>query len=111
MGSTYGSPTNPSNFVLPNLADRVPVGKSGGNSLGNAGGNSSITLSVSQLPSHTHSGTTDSNGTHTHTGTTDSDGIHSHSINDPGHVHSQSTVNDDFTPLHIHICRPLGRHM
>jgi len=76
LGSTYGSPANPSNFVLPNLADRVPVGKSGGNSLGNAGGNSSITLSVSQLPSHNHTGTTDSNGSHNHT------------VNDSGHLHS-----------------------
>jgi len=88
LGSTYGSPTNPSNFVLPNLADRVPVGKSGENSLGNAGGNSSITLSDSQLPSHNHTGTTDLSGSHSHNGTTNANGSHTHSITDPGHLHS-----------------------
>jgi len=84
LGSLYGNPVNSSNFVLPNLADRVPVGKSGGNVLGNSGGNSSITLLETQLPSHSHTGTTDSNGSHSHT------------INDPQHSHSQTTVNDDF---------------
>ena len=88
IGNLYGTSANNNNFVLPNLVDRVPVGKTNINSVGNTGGNSSITLSVSQLPSHTHTGTTDSNGSHTHTGTTDSNGSHNHSINDPGHVHS-----------------------
>ena len=35
-------------------------------------------------------------GSHTHTGTTDNNGEHTHSINDPGHAHSQNTINDDF---------------
>jgi microcystin-dependent protein len=88
IGTLYGTPTNSSNFVLPNLADRVPVGKSNSTSVGNSGGNSSLTLSVSQLPSHTHTGTTSSNGSHSHTGTTDSSGSHNHAITDPGHRHS-----------------------
>jgi microcystin-dependent protein len=88
IGNLYGTPANSSNFVLPNLAERIPVGKSNSNSVANSGGNSSITLSVGQLPSHTHAGTTDANGTHTHTGTTDAEGTHSHSVYDPGHTHS-----------------------
>ena len=44
-------------------------------------------MSVSQLPSHTHTGTTSSNGSHNHTGTTDGNGSHNHSITDPGHAH------------------------
>ena len=96
LGTLYGIPDNSNNFVLPNLADRVPVGKSISTSVGNSGGNSSVTLSVSQLPSHTHSGTTSSNGSHNHTGTTDSSGLHSHGITDPGHTHTQTTINDDF---------------
>ena len=96
VGNTYGMPANGSNFVLPNLADRVPVGKSGSSSLGNTGGNSNITLSTSQLPSHTHTGTTAANGSHSHTGTTAENGTHGHSINDPGHTHTQTTINDDF---------------
>lgn len=96
IGTTYGTATNGTKFVLPNLADRIPVGKSGTSSVGNTGGNSSVTLAVEQLPSHTHTGTTDVSGAHTHTGTTDSNGAHSHSITDPGHTHSQTTINDDF---------------
>ena len=85
IGTKYGSASNSNNFKLPDLGERIPAGfKSGTNILGNTGGNSSITLTTSQIPSHTH------------TGTTISDGLHSHTINDPGHTHSQTTVNDDF---------------
>jgi len=108
IANLYGTPSNSNNFVLPNLADRIPVGKTNSTSVGNSGGSSSVTLSVAQLPSHTHTGTsassgththtgtTDISGSHTHTGTTDISGSHNHSINDPGHVHTQTTVNDDF---------------
>lgn len=88
IGSLYGSPELSGNFVLPNLADRIPMGKSGSTSIGQSGGNNSITLSESQLPSHSHTGTTSSNGSHTHTGTTNSNGSHTHTVNDSGHVHS-----------------------
>ena len=77
IGTLYGTAGDSSNnFVLPNLADRLPVGKSGSNSIGNVGGASSVTLSVSNLPSHTHTGTVDSAGSHTH------------GITDPGHTHT-----------------------
>ena len=79
IGTLYGTAVNSNNFVLPNLADRLPVGKSGSNSIGNVGGASSVTLSVSNLPSHTHTGTVDSAGSHTH------------GITDPGHTH----INND----------------
>ena len=52
----------PSGFVLcdgtnstPDLRDRFVVGAGSGYSPGNSGGNSSVTLSTSQLPSHNHS--------------------------------------------------------
>lgn len=76
IGNTYGTPANSGNFVLPNLQQRMPLGKSNSNSLGDKGGNSNITLSTNQLPSHTHTGTTSSAGSHTHTAT------------DAGHIHS-----------------------
>jgi len=108
IGNLYGTPAISTNFVLPNLEDRVPVGKTVSTSVGNLGGNSSITLAVNQLPSHTHTGTSDLSGdhvhtgtsdvsgTHSHTGTTDENGTHNHSITDPGHTHTQTTINDDF---------------
>jgi microcystin-dependent protein len=108
IGNSYGSLNNNNNFVLPDLSDRVPVGKSGSNNLGDSSGNSKINLSTSQLPSHTHSGTIDSSGSHIHTGTTDISGSHNHTgttdisgshihgITDPGHRHTQNSINDDF---------------
>jgi microcystin-dependent protein len=84
IGTKYGTASDSNNFKLPDLGDRIPVGKTGSTTLGNTGGNSSITLATNQLPSHTHTGTSDSNGSHTHT------------INDPGHTHSQTTINDDY---------------
>lgn len=84
IGNLYGSPVNSNNFVLPNLADRIPVGKSGSNNVADVGGASNVTLSVANLPAHSHTGTTNSNGFHTH------------SITDPGHTHSQTTNQDDY---------------
>lgn len=75
IGNLYGSPVNSNNFVLPNLADRIPVGKSGSNNVADVGGASNVTLSVANLPSHTHTGTVDSAGSHTH------------EITDDGHTH------------------------
>lgn len=80
IGTKYGSASNSNNFKLPDLGERIPAGyKSGINSLGNTGGNSSVTLTTNQLPSHTHTGTSDSNGSHTHTA---SDSGHNHSYDD-----------------------------
>jgi microcystin-dependent protein len=79
IGNTYGIPVNSSNFILPNLQQRIPLGKSISNNLGDNGGNSNITLSTNQLPSHNHTGTTNSAGSHTHTAT---DSGHNHSYND-----------------------------
>ena len=79
IGNTYGTPANSSNFILPNLQQRTPLGKSNSNNLGDNGGNSSITLSTNQLPSHSHTGTTSAAGSHSHTAT---DAGHNHSYND-----------------------------
>jgi microcystin-dependent protein len=47
--------------------------------LGEKGGNSNITLSTDQLPSHSHTGTTSNAGSHSHTA---SDSGHFHSYDD-----------------------------
>jgi microcystin-dependent protein len=97
IGTKYGSAADINNFKLPDLGERLPIGyKSGTNNLGNTGGSNSITLNTTQMPSHTHTGTSDESGSHTHTGTSDANGLHTHSITDPGHTHSQTTINDDF---------------
>ena len=80
----YGNTGNiPTGFVLcngqnrtPDLRDRFVVGAGSAYSPGNTGGNSSVTLSESQLPSHTHTA----------------------SVSDPGHVHSTSFDNKKYFP-------------
>lgn len=56
----------------PNLQSRFVVGAGTSYSVGETGGSSTTTLSMSNLPAHTHtfSGTTDTDGAHTHTITT-----------------------------------------
>jgi microcystin-dependent protein len=84
IGTSYGSGDGLNTFNLPNLQDRLPVGKSGSSNLGNIGGNSEITLTTNQMPSHSHTGTTDTNGNHSHTGTTSTNGSHTHTSNAVG---------------------------
>jgi microcystin-dependent protein len=77
----YGVSSNPDYFVLPNLKEKIPMGSSGETNfqLANIGGNKTVTLDTNQLPTHTHTGTTDSSGEHNHTA---SDSGHAHQYND-----------------------------
>jgi microcystin-dependent protein len=89
IGTTYGSGDGSTTFNLPDFRGRGPLGAGTGagltpRTLGGSGGAETVTLDTTMIPSHTH------------TGTTASDGSHSHSITDPGHAHTQTTVNDDF---------------
>lgn len=60
-----------------NLRDKFIVGAGSTYAVGDTGGVDTVTLSVAQMPSHTH----------TVAGTTDSQGTHSHFVNDPSHAH------------------------
>ena len=58
IGTTYGG-DGQSTFALPGLASRVPIhiGQGSGLSnhqLGESGGSESVTLTVNQIPTHTH---------------------------------------------------------
>lgn len=68
VGTSYGTGDGSTTFNLPDLRGRVPVGKNGGSfgTLGATGGAETVTLTESQMPSHTHTGTTSTNGDHTH---------------------------------------------
>jgi microcystin-dependent protein len=68
IGTTYGSGDGSSTFNLPNLQGRVPVGKNSGtfSTLGATGGAETHTLTVDQIPSHNHGGSTNTTGAHTH---------------------------------------------
>jgi microcystin-dependent protein len=67
ISTAYGNGDGSTTFNLPNFQDRVGVGASETKSLGSTGGSETHTLTVDQMPSHTHDGTTDSSGVHTHT--------------------------------------------
>jgi microcystin-dependent protein len=83
ISTTYGVGDGSTTFTLPNLTGRVILGTSGSFPLGTQGGSETVALTIGNMPSHSHMGTTDA------------DGLHSHTVNDPGHAHSQINGRDD----------------
>jgi microcystin-dependent protein len=57
LGTNYGG-NGQTNFALPNLRGRVPIGAdlggSGSHQLAEAAGSTSVTINIQQLPTHTH---------------------------------------------------------
>jgi microcystin-dependent protein len=53
IGTTYGG-DGESTFALPDLQGRIPIHQGGGYSLAESGGVEQVTLTVNQLPSHSH---------------------------------------------------------
>jgi microcystin-dependent protein len=53
LGTTYGGDGRV-NFALPNLRTRTPIHVGSGHTLGQAGGEQAHTLSVAELPRHSH---------------------------------------------------------
>ena len=54
LGTTYGGDGRV-NFGLPNLQGRTPMHMGSGHTLGEVGGEQAHTISISELPTHTHS--------------------------------------------------------
>jgi microcystin-dependent protein len=53
IGTTYGG-DGQETFALPNLQSRIPIHMGNGFTLAETGGVESVTLTVSQIPSHNH---------------------------------------------------------
>ena len=53
LGTTYGG-NGTTNFALPDLRGRVPIHMGGGHVLGERAGEQAHTLTVGELPTHTH---------------------------------------------------------
>tara|TARA_B110000196_G_scaffold185301_1_gene158883 strand:+ start:376 stop:1287 length:912 start_codon:yes stop_codon:yes gene_type:complete len=97
ISTTYGAPTG-TTFLVPDLRGRAPLGAGTGSgltarSLGALGGYEGVTLSATEIPSHSHSVSDGGHGhgvnesSHDH-GTSDSG--HSHGTSDSGHSHGFS---------------------
>lgn len=84
IGTTFGSGDGVNTFNVPNADGRVLGNVGGGRANGEAVGSETVALTGANVPAHTHSGTTSTDGSHTH------------GVNDPGHTHTQVTINDDF---------------
>jgi microcystin-dependent protein len=54
LGTTYGGDGRV-NFALPDLRARVPIHVGNGHTLGEKGGEQAHTLSIAEVPTHTHS--------------------------------------------------------
>jgi microcystin-dependent protein len=62
LGTTYGGDGRV-NFGLPNLQGRTPMHMGSGHTLGELGGEQAHTLSISEIPTHTHiASATNTNG-------------------------------------------------
>jgi len=53
LGTTYGGDGRV-NFALPNLKGRTPIHRGSGHTLGEAGGSTSTTVTIQQMPQHIH---------------------------------------------------------
>jgi microcystin-dependent protein len=53
LGTQYGG-DGQTTFALPNLQGRVPVGQGQGHVIGEVGGVENVTLTINQMPAHTH---------------------------------------------------------
>ncbi len=68
LGTTYGGDGRV-NFALPNLQGKVPIHTGNGHTLGEQGGEMAHTLSIAELPAHTHLAQGASNPATTNTAT------------------------------------------
>jgi microcystin-dependent protein len=84
IGTTFGAGDGLNTFNLPDTTGRILGNSSGTYTTGTITGSYSTTLSATNIPGHTHSGTVNADGSHTH------------GVTDPGHTHTQWTINDDF---------------
>jgi microcystin-dependent protein len=53
IGTSYGG-NGTSDFAVPDLRSRVPVGSAAGYTLGQSGGQESVTLVAANMPAHNH---------------------------------------------------------
>lgn len=82
------------NSGTPDLRDRFIVGAGSTYSVGDTGGQTTVVLLTSELPSHSHSATDSLAGSHNHTANTVTDGVseHSHAIVCSTEAYAENTI-------------------
>lgn len=105
IGFAFSGGDNATTFNIPDLNGRTVFGRDNskgrltgagglGGGIGNVGGSEAVTLNDTQMPSHSHFGTTGLAGAHDHGGGTGQAGQHSHggsTGNAGGHNHNGTT--------------------
>lgn len=107
IGTIYGSGDGSTTFNVPDMRGRVSVGLNSSDNdfktLGKHGGSKTHTLTVDEMPSHTHTqnahkhtatGSSGEAGAHGHTASSNSTGAHTHSVSGTAasagdHVHTR----------------------
>jgi microcystin-dependent protein len=104
--TTHGAGDGSTTFGLPNMNNNFPVGAGDSYSLGETGGSSTVALSTSNLPSHSHDGGSlgaDSAGLHSHgSGTLANNTTGSHSHSGPSHSHGSGSLGTGSAGAHNH---------
>ena len=110
IGIIYGQGDGSTTFNLPDKRGKFTVGKDSNeeafNSLGKKGGSSKKTLTLANIPSHTHTFTANAH-THTLSAHTHSIPAHAHGLN--AHKHSFSGTSNS-TGAHTHTINSNGEH-
>ena len=109
LNTTYGAGNGSTTFNLPNLQNRIPVGKGADTAfdvLGETGGSKTVTLSEANMAAHTHSGSTgNQSADHTHGGSTGNQSAnHTHggSTGTVSADHSHNGTTNDINQNHTH---------
>jgi microcystin-dependent protein len=85
-GQTVAKSDGSGNITTPNLIDRFLVGAGSAYTNGAVGGAAIYSLSTAQMPVHSHTASTDGQGSHFHGGTTTTVGDHTHGLQNLGSV-------------------------
>jgi microcystin-dependent protein len=91
ISTNYGS-VDGDHFNIPDFSGRIFGQIGNGHEVGDDVGADTVTLSINEIPSHVHTGTTNSSGTHNHSASTDNQGTHNHSAStDNQGLHSHTS--------------------
>jgi microcystin-dependent protein len=96
IGTNFGSIDN-EHFNLPDLKGKIFGQSSSIHPIGQNVGTETVTLDITQIPSHNHTATAENSGIHNHTGTADAAGIHNHTSNANGGQGGLGLVTADGT--------------